>query len=257
MKQTVLITGASSGIGKALAEQFAADGCRLVLTARNEADLLTLKAFLEVKYTASVSVIPIDLSTPNSPDVLFTELQKDQITIDVLINNAGFGIHGAFVETHLPDELSMIDLHVRNLTHLTKLFLPGMLVRKQGGILNVASTAAFQPGPLMAVYYATKSYVLSFTEALANELRGTGIRVSVLCPGPTETKFANRAKIQNSKLFSNSLMNAKAVAKAGYVGYRGGKTVIIPGFRNRIMAASVRFAPRYIVPMIVRHLHQK
>lgn len=255
MKQTVLITGASSGIGKALAEQFAADGCHLVLTARNKANLLMLKAVLEVKYTVSVSVIPIDLSIPNSPDVLFNELQKARITVDVLVNNAGFGIHGAFTETHLPDELSMIDLHARNLTHLTKLFLPGML-EKQGGILNVASTAAFQPGPLMAVYYATKSYVLSFTEALANELRGTGIRVSVLCPGPTETKFANRAKIQNSKLFSSRLMDAKAVAHAGYVGYREGKTVIIPGFRNRLMAASVRFAPRNIVPMIVRHLHQ-
>lgn len=255
MKHTVLITGASSGIGKAFAELFAADGCPLVLTARNGVDLLTVQALLEVKYAASVNVIPIDLSAPNSPEELFQELQKQGITVDVLINNAGFGILGAFTETPLPDELSMIDLHVRNLTHLTKLFLPGMLERKQGGILNVASTAAFQPGPFMAVYYATKSYVLSFTEALASELRGTGIRVSALCPGPTETRFANRAKVENSKLFSSSLMNAKAAAYAGYVGYKEGKTVVIPGFRNRLMAASVRFAPRNLVSMIVRYLH--
>jgi short-subunit dehydrogenase len=164
------------------------------------------KHLLERKYSSLVKVISIDLSEPCSADVLFNELEIDVIIVDVLINNAGYGVYGPFTETPLFEKLAMIDLHVRSLTHLTKRFLPGMLERKQGRILNVASTAAFQPGPFMAVYYATKSYVLSFTEALANELRGTGIQVTALCPGRQNTKFTQRSNLQSSKLFSRGLM---------------------------------------------------
>ena len=191
-EETVLITGASSGIGLELAKCFAADGCRLVLVARNPDALEKLAEELRRENKIEAIVFPADLSLPETPKRIFEQLSAQKISVDVLVNNAGFGAHGAFVEMSLPRQLEMLQVNITALTELTGLFLPGMIQRKRGGILNVSSVAGFQPGPGMAVYYATKAFVLSFTEALAEELLGTGLTVSVLCPGPTESNFGKR-----------------------------------------------------------------
>jgi hypothetical protein len=255
MTPTVLITGASSGIGKELSSLFAADGCRLVLTGRNEERLYAVQQSLQQSHSAQVKVVTIDLSAPGASDELIGGLRREGIHIDVLVNNAGFGLHGPFADMPTADALALIDVQIRSFTQLTSMLLPGMLERGRGGILNVASTAAFQPGPLMAVYYAAKSYVLSFTEALAGELRGTGVRVTALCPGPTRTPFIQRAGLQRSRLFGAGLMDPAVVAKAGYAGFQSGKTVIVPGYRNRLMAASVRFLPRRLLTAVVKRLN--
>ncbi len=257
MANTVLITGATSGIGRELAELFAKDGHRLVLTARSEDELHRVKEALESRYSARVTVIPIDLANRDAPSKLRDTLDRNGIEIDVLVNNAGFGLHGSFTETPLHDELAMIDLHIRSMTMLTKFFLPRMLEKRHGGVLNVSSTAAFQPGPYMSVYYATKSYALSFTEALAGELHGTNVLVTALCPGPTETRFSERAKLAAVKLFAGGMMKPADVAKEGYLGYQRGRAIVIPGIRNRLLALSVRFAPRKLILSIVKYLHRK
>ncbi len=256
--KTALITGASGGIGLELAKLFARDGYNLVLVARSEQKLKQLAADLEHRHGVSVQVLAKDLSTPQSPAEIHAELQAQSITVNVLVNNAGYGTSGPFIETDLTTELQELQLNVVTLTHLTKLFAREMVRQRQGRILNVASTAAFQPGPLMAVYYATKAYVLSFSEALATELRGTGVTVTTLCPGATETGFAERAKIKSSTLFQSSrVMSAEAVARIGYVGLMAGKTLVIPGFLNKALAFSVRFAPRALVTQITRQLNKK
>ena len=188
--ETVLITGASSGIGRELARQFAGDGADLVLIARSEDTLRELAGELAAEYRVTAQVVPADLSRPGSPDQIVATLAQRQTDVDVLVNNAGFGARGAVAGIGVGRQLEMIGVNVAALTRLTALLLPGMLERRRGGILNVASTAAFQPGPNSAVYYATKAYVLSFTEALAEEVRGSGVRVSCLAPGPTDTGFA-------------------------------------------------------------------
>lgn len=256
MANTVLITGATSGIGRELAELFAADGHRLVLAARSEDGLYRAKQELESRHSAPVSVIPIDLSNRDAASLLKDTLDRNGVEIDVLVNNAGFGLHGSFTETPLHDELAMIDLHIRSMTMLTKYFLPRMVEKRHGGVINVSSTAAFQPGPFMSVYYATKSYALSFTEALAGELLGTNVLVTALCPGPTETRFSERAKLAAVKLFAGGMMNPTEVAKEGYRGYRRGRTIVIPGIRNRLLAFSVRFTPRKLILSIVKYLHR-
>lgn len=177
--------------------------------------------------------------------------------MDVLVNNAGFGTYGAFAETDLGTELEMLQLNIATLTHLTKLFLEKMLAEGNGKILNVASTAAFQPGPLMAVYYASKAYVLSFSEALANELRGTGVSVTALCPGPTRTGFQRRAGMGASRLFDWGVMDAPTVATIGYRGLMRERPLIIPGLKNKLLGFSVRLAPRRLVPAVVRVLQSK
>src|SRR5476651_2384342 len=202
--ETVLITGASSGIGLELAKCFAADGCRLILVARNREAMEKLAEEFRLENKVEMIVLPADLSLPETPKRIFEKLSAQKISVDVLVNNAGFGAHGPFVETSLPRQLEMLQVNITALTELTGLFLPGMLGRQRGGILNVGSVAGFLPGPNMAVYFATKAFVLSFTEALAEELRGNGLKISVLCPGPTVSNFGNVARGEKERQIKTS-----------------------------------------------------
>jgi uncharacterized protein len=252
--KTALITGGSSGIGLELSRLFARDGYDIIIVARDEKELS--KAALTLKYYGeSVRTIATDLSRPEAAEELFRRLKGQDV--DVLVNNAGFGVYGKFHETPLTRDVQMMELNMATLTKLTKLFLPMMLSRGSGRILNVASTAAFQPGPLMAVYYATKAYVLSFTEAIAEELDGSGVSVTALCPGPTGSGFQERAQMAGSKIIKGRLMSAEAVAKAGYSGLMKGKTIVIPGFKNAMFAFSVRLAPRKMVTRMVHRMQER
>jgi short-subunit dehydrogenase len=256
--ETVLVTGASSGIGAELARAFARGGASLVLTARSVDRLEALATELRAAHSVPVSVVAADLGAPDGVARIVDRLQRDGVLIDVLVNNAGYAGFGPFTETAWAEEAGMLQLNVLALTELAKRLLPGMVARKRGGILNVASTAAFQPGPLMAVYYATKAYVLSFSEAIAEELRGTGVTVTALCPGPTESGFQARASMEASRLVKGKrLMDAATVAKAGYEGFRRGATVVIPGFQNRLLAQSVRFTPRRLLTRIVHKMQER
>ncbi|QKE71500.1 SDR family oxidoreductase [Arthrobacter citreus] len=255
--ETVLITGASGGIGKELAFLFAKDGFNLVLVARSYENLLKVKSEIESYSNNKIHLFSKDLSKENEITSLQKELIEEKIQIDYLVNNAGFGLFGEFVNTSLDEELNMIDLNIRTVTHLTKLFLKGMVERNKGGVMNIASTAAFQPGPLMAVYYATKSYVLSFSEALSNELKGTNVKITAVCPGATETNFGDRANMHESKLFQSGVGNVKDVAKVAYKGFNDEKTIVIPGVTNKILATSVRFMPRKLVTNVVRSIQRR
>lgn len=250
-EKTALVTGASGGIGYELTKLFARDGYSLVLVARNAGELQKIAEQLKSEYGISVKIIPKDLASPDSPREIFDEIQADGISIDILVNNAGFGTYGPFPTTNLKDELEMIQVNMASPTHLTKLFLPSMIDRGHGRILNVSSMAAFQPGPLLAVYCASKSYVLSLSEALAEELKGTGVTVTALCPGPVSTGFARRAKTERTKVMMKGLLNrvweAKDVAAIGYHGLMKGKTVVIPGKRYIISTFIVRWVPRKLV----------
>jgi uncharacterized protein len=258
MKNTALITGASNGIGLELAVVHAAKGGDLVLVARNGKRLEELKSELEKKYTVSVYAISKDLSKPNSAQEVYDELKEKNISIDYLINNAGFGDFGMFYQTDWNKEEQMIHLNITTLTHFTKLFVRDMVAKGRGKIMNVASTAAFQSGPTMAVYYATKAYVLSFSEAIDNELRDKGITVTALCPGATESGFQEAAAMQESKLVKGKkLPTSKEVAEYGYKAMMKGKTVAIHGLMNAIMANSVRFTPRWLVVKITRSIQDK
>ncbi|MCM0590256.1 MAG: SDR family oxidoreductase [Gloeotrichia echinulata IR180] len=254
-KPTALITGASGGIGYELAKLFAQDSYNLVLVARTEQKLTQIANDFKQKFGTQSKVIAKDLSLSTAPEEIFTELQEASIKVDVLVNNAGFATYGLFHETDITAELQMLQVNVVCLTHLTKLFVKDMVQQGSGKILNLASTAAFQPGPLMAVYYASKAYVLSFSEAIANELEGTGVSVTVLCPGPTESGFQQRAAMEDSKLVSGQkIMDAETVAKIGYRSLLENKTVVIPGVKNKILAESVRFTPRKLVTKLVRSM---
>ena len=252
--ETVLVTGASSGIGCELARLFAADKSNLVLVARRQEKLEQLAAELRRDYGVEVRVLAEDLADPKSPQAIFDALAADSVTVDVLVNNAGFGAAGPVADLPLEKQLDMVQVNVAALTHLTRLFLPGMIQRRSGGILNVGSTAGFQPGPYMAVYYATKAYVFSFTEALAEEVIGTGVRVTCLAPGATATEFAAVADLENKLLFRLGTANASTVAQAGYRGFRRGKLLVIPGPRNKLGAMVVRFVPRAWVRKVVKRL---
>jgi uncharacterized protein len=255
--QTVLITGASSGIGYELAKLFARDHYNLVLIARS-GERLTQVATELSQLGVSIKTLALDLAAPPAPKFLFDQLQRENIRVDILINNAGFGTFGEFAAMTEVEILGQIQLNVTTLTQITRLFLAPMLSRRQGKIMNVASTAAFQPGPLMAVYYATKAYVLSFSEALANELRGSGVAVTCFCPGATNTGFAKRAGNEGSRLFKQiGAMNAGTVARDGYRGLMKGKTLVISGTHNWLVAESVRFAPRKIVTAMSRWIAEK
>jgi short-subunit dehydrogenase len=256
-KMTALVTGASGGIGEELARLFAADGHGLVLVARGEEKLRRLAEELESKHNVGARVVASDLSRADSPREIFEELEREGVRVDALVNNAGIGSYGLFAETELRQELELLQINVVALTHLTKLFLPAMIARRRGYVCNVASTAAFQPGPLMAVYYASKAYVLSLSEALANECEGTGVVVSALCPGPTETGFVAAAGMQESKLFDRGAMTARDVASAGYRGLLAGKTIVIPGARNALLARTVGMMPRRLVAKVVRGIQER
>jgi short-subunit dehydrogenase len=255
--ETVLITGASSGIGLELAKVFAAGKSRLVLTARSKDRLEQLAGEIRQQYEIEVRVLCADLADPKAPAAIFAELKAAGIQVDVLVNNAGFGAAGPFAELPLQQQLEMVQVNLAALTHLTGLFLPAMIARGCGGVLNVSSTAAFQPGPLMAVYYATKSYVLSFTEALAEELSGTGVRATCLAPGPTATGFAAAARIEDTLLLSLGTMDSRTVALAGYRGFRAGRAIVVPGWKNRLGAIGARFVPPVLLRKLVKRLNQK
>lgn len=251
--QTVLVTGASGGIGLELAKRFAAGGHNLVLVARKKETLDAAALELEETYRVHVTTIVADLSDSTAPDAIIRELDTKQITVDILVNNAGVGVYGDFSTTSLDQELRMMQVNMTALTALSKRLLPAMLAKKSGKILNVASTAAFEPGPGMAVYFATKAFVLSLSEALAEELRGTGVTVTCLCPGPTKTQFDVAAGATNSSLFTGrNVMSASDVADQAYRGLMRGRRLVVPGIMNRLLIYSLRLTPRAWVPRIVR-----
>jgi short-subunit dehydrogenase len=255
-EKTVLITGASSGIGYELSKLFAADGANLILVARSEQRLNEIASDLAQTYGVRVTVLAKDLSDPASPGEIFAALQAQSIGVDVLVNNAGFGTYGPFAEIDWPEELRMLQVNVVSLTHLTKLFLPGMIERRSGRILNVGSTGSFAPGPLMAAYCATKAYVLSLSEAISEEVRGTGVSVTALCPGVTHTGFQARAKVENTQLVHGSAMSAREVAEIGYKALLRGQAVAVPGFSNQLLAFAVRLTPRWLTRRISHRLMQ-
>jgi short-subunit dehydrogenase len=254
-RQTALVTGASAGIGVDLAACFARDGYDVIITARSEGALREVSARLSGAHGVRVTHIVQDLGQIGGGAKLADAIRRQGLRVDVLVNNAGYGTSGAFSESDIDAELGMIDLNDRALVELTHIYWPGMLASRSGGVLNVASTAAFQPGPLMATYYASKAFVLSFSEALWEEARGTGVRVSCLCPGSTISKFRERAGTDKKKLARAATpMTSASVAELGYRAWKDNKRVEITGLRNRVMAAAVPFLPRSAILGIVRNL---
>lgn len=256
MAKTALITGASSGIGYELAKVFAANNHDLILVARSTDRLQQIRDELAQNHDLQVNVISYDLSQSASPLALFEHVQQQGLTVDVLINNAGFGDYGAFADCDWAKQSALLQLNMVTLTHLTRLFLPSMLERGYGRILNVASTAAFQPGPFMATYYASKSYVMSFTEALAHEVKGTGVTATVLCPGPTQgTNFQARAELGDVDFFKKfKLPTAAEVARFGYAALERNQIVAVHGFFNRLLVFGNRLVPRQAITNAVGQL---
>jgi uncharacterized protein len=252
---TALVTGASSGIGLELARVFAANKHDVVLVARSEGKLRDLARECEASGVRA-HVISADLAKPDAARTIVDTVAGLGVEIEVLVNNAGFGMYGRFVDTPLAKELESIQVNVVALTELTKRFLPRMIARRSGRILNVASTAAFLPGPLMAVYYATKAYVVSFSEAIANELEGTGVTVTALCPGPTDSGFQAAASLETSRLIAFPKASSRAVAEAGYKAVMAGKVLCIPGASNKVTALAPRFFPRAIIRKVVRAVQE-
>ncbi len=256
MNKTALITGASNGIGYEFATIHAEHGDDLVVVARTKCKLDVLKMTLEKRFGIEVITIEKDLSVPGAAEEVYEEVSSRNITVDYLVNNAGFGDISLFAESDWTRQQRMINLNVLALTHLSRLFLPDMISRKSGKILNVASTASFQPGPSMAVYFATKSYVLSFSEAINNEVRENGVTVTALCPGSTESGFHAAANGEGRHIKERNLPSAREVAEFGYKSMMKGKAVAIPGIMNSIMATSVRFIPRSIVVKAARKIQE-
>lgn len=247
-----LVTGASSGIGRDLAVLLAQDGFDLVLTARDERALQALADECRAEHRVAADVIAADLADPASPQRILERAGA----VDVLVNNAGFGMHGPFAESDVTSQLQLLQVNVVALTHLTRLFLPAMIQRGWGRVLNVASTAAFVPGPYMSTYYASKAYVLSHSIALTRELRGKGVTVTALCPGPTRTAFQQRAGMERAKLFRVKVMESMPVARAGYQGMLRGQTIVIPGLPNKLSAFASRFLPRTVLAKVAGYLNQ-
>jgi short-subunit dehydrogenase len=256
-KTTALITGGSTGIGLDLAREFAAHGHDLVIVARNADRLDQAAGAIEGKYGVKVTAIPSDLSVDDASQRLYDAVLSEGIQIDYLVNNAGFGLAGEFADTDIDRELDMIQLNVSAVVHMTKLFMQPMIRRKKGRIMNLASIAGFQPGPLMSIYYATKAFVLSFSEAVAEELRNTGVTMTALCPGPTESEFAEIAGTASTRLFTQMGVKGSAeVARFGYKAMMSGERVAIPGVRNKLMIQVERAAPRTLVTKIVRKIQE-
>jgi len=256
--ETALITGASSGIGRALAKEFANHGFNVVLVARDLKRLEQTK--IELGNKISTKIIPKDLADPEAPEEVYKQIREDNITIDVLVNCAGFGLTGEFAKTDIKRELEMLQVNVVTLTYLTKLFLIDMVRRGNGKVLNVASTAGFEPGPFMSVYHATKAYVLYFSEAIAEELKGSSVTVTTLCPGPTRTGFDETAGNTRSKLFTKksfiNVQSSKEVASEGYKGLMRGHPVVISGFTNKLVPLAVKFLPRRMLLRIVKEMYK-
>lgn len=246
-----VITGASSGIGAALARAFAARGHSLVLVARRRERLDALAGELSREHGIEAESIVLDLEDPSAPHRLIDALASRAVTVHTLVNNAGFGLRGGFVSLPADRQAAMIAVNVGALTSLCRLVLPGLVRRRSGGIINVSSTAAFQAGPNMAVYYATKAYVLSLSEALYEEVRSHGVTVTALCPGPTETEFAKTADMEGSRLFRHGAMSPEEVARIGVEGYERGQAVVVPGPQNRIGAIAAQLLPRALTRRIV------
>ncbi|WP_417874425.1 SDR family NAD(P)-dependent oxidoreductase [Xanthomarina gelatinilytica] len=256
MSKTALITGGASGLGYELALLLAKDGYNLVLIDIDAEKLHEVKQGIETDFAVNVQIYAKDLSVVNISEEIMLELKG--LPIDVLVNNAGFGLFGSFWETDWEREKQMLHLHVITTTHLTKLVLKDMIQRGSGKILNLSSLAAFQPGPLMSLYYATKGYILSFSEAVANELKGTGVTVTALCPGPTKTSFqkvVSNASSENKITFN--MANAKEVAAYGYKAMNKGKVYAIPGKFNKLLATLPRFIPRNTAATIVKRIQEK
>lgn len=249
------MTGASSGIGDRLARRFAGGGFDLILVARREDRLKALAEEIVRAHGVKAHALAADLATIGAAREVVERVKGMGLEVDALVNNAGFANQGRFAETPEQAELDLVQVNISALMHLTKLLLPGMIARRQGWILNVASTAAFLPGPLMANYYASKAYVLSFSEAIAEEVAGTGVVVTVVCPGPTATGFAEVAGVEGSALFQQRVMDADDVAKAGYDALMKGKRVVIPGLKNRLLVLSTRLGPRRLAAMIAARLN--
>jgi short-subunit dehydrogenase len=255
--QTVLVTGASGGIGVDLAECFARDGYDLILTARSEDALQAVATRLSNGFGVKATAIPNDLGAIGGGLRLAEEITKRGLTVDALVNNAGFGHAGALTAAPLGTSLGMIDLNVRALVELTHVYWDSMLKRGRGGVLNVASTAAFQPGPLMAIYYASKAFVLSFSEALWEEARGTGVHVSCLCPGPTASKFRERAGTGKTRLGKTiAVAPSMPVAQEGYEGFLRNRRVVVTGGRNKMMVGAVKMLPKGAVLSTVRRMQE-
>jgi short-subunit dehydrogenase len=253
--QTALVTGASAGIGVDLAECFARDGYDLVLTARSAGALEEVATRLAQAHGVKAIAIAQDLGAIGGGSALHQAIAARGIDIDVVVNNAGYGHAGALTSSDLATQLGMIDLNVRALVELTYLYWDGMLAKERGGVLNVASTAAFQPGPLMANYYASKAYVLSFSEAIWEEARGTGVHVSCLCPGPTVSKFRERAGTGKTRLAQASKVMASApVARMGYEAWKRNQRVVVTGGRNAFQAGLVKYIPRETLLRMVRNI---
>lgn len=246
-----LITGASVGIGYELARVFARHGHDLVLVARDGARLETVAAECRAM-GAACRVLAKDLSVPAAPREIHEELRSEGARVSVLVNNAGFGTHGPFADIDLDSDLRLLQVNIVSLTDLTKRFLRDMLTDGRGKIMNVASTAAYQPGPFMATYYASKAYVLHLTEAIADEVQDFGITVTALCPGPTLTEFSKRAGMEHSRIFKKNAMRADEVALAGYHGLMRGRRVVVPGKMNALLVRSVRLFPRRALTRITR-----
>ena len=252
--KTALITGASSGIGYELTRLFARDGCDLVLVARDAARLTQIAEELRRDFKVSAIAMPKDLAQVTAAEELVRDLQHQGVEVDILVNNAGFNVYGPFWETDARREIQMLQLHVVTLTHLTKLVLPGMVRRRDGRILNMGSTGSFAPGPNDAVYCASKAYVLSFSEALAEELRGTGVTVTALCPGATATAFAAHAQMTDIALFQGRVLTATQVAEAGYRALLRGRRLVVVGLANKLMVVALRFTPRPLVAHLSKRM---
>lgn len=251
---TTLITGASSGIGRELSIQFAAGGDHVVLVARSEGKLNDLADRIREDHGVIATVICSDLASLAGVDQLCDQLNERSINVDTLVNNAGFGALGKFSELSIDRQTDMLMVNVVALTRLTRALLPEMILRRHGGVLNVGSVAAYQAGPNMSVYYASKAYVLSFTEGVREELAGTGLHVTCLEPGPTESRFGEDSGMGKLDMFSSSAMSAETVARAGYKGYRNNEDIVIPGWKNRLMVTSAGFLPRFATRKLVGKL---
>lgn len=253
-RETVLVTGASAGIGAELARCFATDGSNLVLVARRAERLEAIAAELGRRYRVEVTALPADLARPGEAGRIASELKARGRIIDVLVNNAGFGARGRFIELGLERQLGMIQVNLTALVELTRRLLPGMVERRRGGVLNVGSQAGFLAGPRMAVYYASKAFVLSFTEALAEELRGSGVSATVLAPGPVRTEFAEVAGMADARMFRLAAADARSTAEAGHRAFRRGDVIVIPEVTGRLGVQALRFAPRGLVRRVVNAL---
>ena len=255
MKNTALVTGASSGIGLELARLFAGDRYDLVLVARSEGRLREIGEQLEAAHGITATVVASDLSKPNAASDIVEALRAASIEIDVLVNNAGFGLSGPFLDNDPQAQLDLLQVNVVALTKLTRLLLPPMVARRSGRILNVASTAAFAPGPMAAVYGATKAYVLSLSEAIGEELRHSGVTVTALCPGPTQTGFSAAAGAGSTRLYTKQkAMSSADVARAGYAGLNHSRRLVVTGLRNKLLVQSARVSPRRAATMVARRL---